>query len=121
MLSGLGNPPRDLVLCSKGIERGSLKLMTEVLAETIQGGSLKSKKGVNLPNTRVSLPCLTPKDLADLEVALDENVDWIGLSFVRSAQDIHELRRILDARKHHAGIIAKIEKPEAVADVLSMA
>ena len=89
----------------------------EVLAETIQGGSLKSKKGVNLPNTRVSLPCLTPKDLADLEVALDENVDWIGLSFVRSAEDIHELRRILDARKHHAGIIAKIEKPEAVADI----
>jgi pyruvate kinase len=74
-------------------------------------------KGVNLPNTRVSLPCLTEKDLADLDVALEENVDWIGLSFVRNATDIHELRAILNARKHHAGIIAKIEKPEAVSDI----
>jgi pyruvate kinase len=97
------------VLSTNGID--------EVVAETIQGGPLKSKKGVNLPNTRVSLPCLTEKDLADLDVALEENVDWIGLSFVRNAQDIHELRAILNARKHHAGIIAKIEKPEAVADI----
>lgn len=89
----------------------------EVVAETIQGGPLKSKKGVNLPNTRVSLPCLTEKDLADLDVALEENVDWIGLSFVRNAADIHELRAILNERGHHAGIIAKIEKPEAVADI----
>ena len=89
----------------------------EVVAQTIQGGPLKSKKGVNLPNTRVSLPCLTEKDLADLDVALEENVDWIGLSFVRNAQDIHELRAILNERGHHAGIIAKIEKPEAVADI----
>ncbi|MEY3928003.1 MAG: hypothetical protein RJA97_1010 [Bacteroidota bacterium] len=89
----------------------------EVVAETIQGGPLKSKKGVNLPNTRVSLPCLTEKDLADLDVALEENVDWVGLSFVRNAADIHELRAILNERGHHAGIIAKIEKPEAVADI----
>ena len=60
----------------------------EVVTEVVQGGPLKSKKGVNLPNTRVSLPCLTEKDLADLDVAMDENVDWIGLSFVRNAQDI---------------------------------
>jgi len=89
----------------------------EVIAETIQGGPLKSKKGVNLPNTRVSLPCLTEKDLADLDVALEENVDWVGLSFVRNAADIHELRAILNERGHHAGIIAKIEKPEAVSDI----
>ena len=89
----------------------------EVVTEVVQGGPLKSKKGVNLPNTRVSLPCLTEKDLADLEVAMDEGVDWIGLSFVRNAQDIKELRAILNKNKNNAGIIAKIEKPEAVSDI----
>ena len=89
----------------------------EVITEVVQGGPLKSKKGVNLPNTRVSLPCLTEKDLADLDVAMDENVDWIGLSFVRNAQDIKELRTILDKNGSNAGIIAKIEKPEAVSDI----
>jgi len=89
----------------------------EVVTEVVQGGPLKSNKGVNLPNTRVSLPCLTEKDLADLDVAMDENVDWIGLSFVRNAQDIKELRTILDKNGSNAGIIAKIEKPEAVSDI----
>lgn len=89
----------------------------EVVTEVVQGGLLKSKKGVNLPNTRVSLPCLTEKDLADLDVAMDENVDWIGLSFVRNAHDIKELRTILDKNGSNAGIIAKIEKPEAVSDI----
>ena len=89
----------------------------EVVTEVVQGGPLKSKKGVNLPNTRVSLPCLTEKDLADLDVAMDENVDWIGLSFVRNAQDIKELRTILDKNGSNAGIIAEIEKPEAVSDI----
>ena len=88
----------------------------EVVAEVIQGGPLKSKKGVNLPNTHVSLPCLTEKDIVDLHVALDENVEWIGLSFVRNAEDIRELRKIIDGRKSNAGIVAKMEKPEAVAD-----
>jgi len=89
----------------------------EVVTEVVQGGPLKSKKGVNLPNTRVSLPCLTEKDLADLDVAMEENVDWIGLSFVRNAQDIKELRTILVKNGSNAGIIAKIEKPEAVSDI----
>ncbi|MBL6627550.1 MAG: pyruvate kinase [Cryomorphaceae bacterium] len=89
----------------------------EVVTEVVQGGPLKSKKGVNLPNTRVSLPCLTEKDLADLDVAMDESVDWIGLSFVRNVQDIKELRTILDKNGSNAGIIAKIEKPEAVSDI----
>ncbi len=89
----------------------------EVVTEVVQGGPLKSKKGVNLPNTRVSLPCLTEKDLADLEVAMEEGVDWIGLSFVRNAQDVKELRTILNKNKNNAGIIAKIEKPEAVSDI----
>ena len=89
----------------------------EVVAEVIQGGPLKSKKGVNLPNTRISLPCLTEKDLADLEVAVQERIEWIGLSFVRSAQDVYELRRLLDDYGSHSKIISKIEKPEAVVDI----
>ena len=89
----------------------------EVVAKVIQGGPLKSKKGVNLPNTRVSLPCLTEKDLEDLAVALDEGVDWIGLSFVRRAEDVVELRKMINRAKSHAGIISKIEKPEAVSDI----
>ena len=89
----------------------------EVLAEVIQGGPLKSKKGVNLPNTKISLPCLTEKDLADLEVAVQERIEWIGLSFVRNAQDVYELRRLLDEYGSHSKIISKIEKPEAVVDI----
>lgn len=89
----------------------------EVLTRVIQGGELKSRKGVNLPNTKVSLPCLTEKDLEDLQVALEEEVEWIGLSFVRSAEDILDLRRRIDDQGAFAKIIAKIEKPEAVADI----
>lgn len=89
----------------------------EVVAEVVQGGPLKSKKGVNLPNTKISLPCLTEKDLADLKVALEENVEWIGLSFVRNAEDVAELRGLIQKSKKTAFIISKIEKPEAVMDI----
>jgi len=89
----------------------------EVVGEVVQGGPLKSKKGVNLPNTRISLPCLTEKDLADLEVALEMEVEWIGLSFVRNAQDVYELRQRIEAKGSNSRIIAKIEKPEAVVDI----
>ena len=88
-----------------------------VTATVIQGGALSSNKGVNLPNTQVSLPCLTDKDLVDLAVALELEVDWIGLSFVRSAKDIEQLRLLINAANSHAGIVSKIEKPEAVADI----
>lgn len=88
-----------------------------VKTTVVQGGPLKSKKGVNLPNTKVSLPCLTEKDLADLKVALAHEVEWIGLSFVRDAEDVIELRRIIDENKAPSKIIAKIEKPEAVVDI----
>ncbi len=64
----------------------------EVVATVVHGGILSSKKGVNLPNTQISLPCLTKKDLQDLKFALDHGVEWIGLSFVRRASDIQELR-----------------------------
>jgi pyruvate kinase len=74
-------------------------------------------KGVNLPNTKISLPSLTPKDREDLEFALQQNVDWIGLSFVRSARDIIELKHLISTAHGKAKVIAKIEKPEAVADI----
>ncbi len=89
----------------------------EVKAIVVHGGILKSRKGVNLPNTKISLPCLTEKDLKDLDFVLKHNVDWIGLSFVRSARDIIELRHIIKKNEHHARIVAKIEKPEAIADI----
>jgi pyruvate kinase len=89
----------------------------EVKTKVVQGGPLKSKKGVNLPNTNVSLPCLTEKDLADLEVALEEKVDWIGLSFVRQAEDVEELKRLIAEKESQALVVAKIEKPAAVADI----
>ncbi|MGB1031888.1 MAG: pyruvate kinase, partial [Flavobacteriales bacterium] len=86
----------------------------EVVCKIIHGGILSSKKGINLPNTNISLPCLTEKDLIDLDFALEQDVDWIGLSFVRTAQDIKELKDIIESRKKHALVIAKIEKPEAL-------
>jgi pyruvate kinase len=89
----------------------------EVEAVVIQGGSLYSRKGVNLPNTKISLPCLTEKDLADLDFALKNKIPWIGLSFVRTAADIREMRAIIDAADSKSKIVAKIEKPEAVADI----
>jgi pyruvate kinase len=88
-----------------------------VKAEVIQGGHLKSKKGVNLPNTKISLPCLTPKDLADLEVALEEKVEWIGLSFVRNSADVQQLKDLIAKSDSPAKVVSKIEKPEAVLDI----
>ena len=89
----------------------------EFTAKVIHGGILSSKKGVNFPNTRISMPSLTPKDLEDLEFALTQDVDWIGLSFVRSARDIIELKHIIASKKAKAKVIAKIEKPEAIDDI----
>ena len=78
---------------------------------------LKPRKGINLPSTAISLPCITPKDASDLDFALEQDVDWIGLSFVRNAADIHELRGLIQKAGKHARIIAKIEKPEALEDL----
>lgn len=80
----------------------------------VQGGLLSSKKGVNFPNTRISLPSLTEKDILDLHFALEHQVDWIGLSFVRSARDIIELKHHIAEQNGKAKVIAKIEKPEAL-------
>jgi pyruvate kinase len=81
------------------------------------GGTLHSRKGLNLPSTAISLPSLTDKDRADLDFALGLGVDWIGLSFVRSAADVVDLRERIQRAGSHARIVAKIEKPEAVEDL----
>jgi pyruvate kinase len=89
----------------------------EVVATVIHGGKLSSKKGVNLPNTNVSLPCLTKKDLEDLKFALEHEVEWIGLSFVRRASDILELKGIIAKHNKNSRVVAKIEKPEAIEEI----
>lgn len=81
------------------------------------GGILSSKKGINLPDTKISLPALTEKDLADLEFIIEQKCDWVALSFVRSVKDIVILRSKLDERKSKTKIIAKIEKPEALNNI----
>jgi pyruvate kinase len=88
-----------------------------VKTRVLTSGPLSSKKGVNLPHTRVSLPSLTEKDKADAQFALDQQVDWLALSFVRKKQDISDLRKLVNEHPHDARIIAKIEKPEALEEI----
>jgi pyruvate kinase len=106
------------------IDDGKIKLrVTEtnrkdtVNTVVVNGGILSSKKGVNLPNTKVSLPSLTEKDKQDLEFALEHNVDWVALSFVRTATDIVEIKDFIKKRHKHALVVAKIEKPEAIVEM----
>jgi len=112
--------PGEMILVDDG------KLMFEViesngkdrvLTKVIAGGPLSTKKGVNLPDTKISAPSLTEKDLKDLQFAMDQKVDWLALSFVRREKDIVDLRKIVDAHPNNAGIIAKIEKPEALKEI----
>jgi len=88
-----------------------------VRAKVIYGGPLSSNKGVNLPNTNVSLPCLTAEDISNAVFALDQGVDWIALSFVRKASDILALKELIRKSKGDASVIAKIEKPEALLEI----
>ena len=113
--------PGERVLLDDGkliFEIVSTDKKSKVEAKVIQGGSLKSKKGVNLPNTALSLPALTSKDIIDAEFAIKQNVDWIALSFVRNSNDILDLKKLID---QHADfkipIIAKIEKPEGIENI----
>ena len=107
----------ELILLDDG------KIMLEVIktdgkkritCKVIQGGKLSSNKGVNFPNTKISMPSLTEKDEQDLSFALDQDVDWIGLSFVRSARDMIDLKHRISSVGAKAKVIAKIEKPEAL-------
>ncbi|MBB6110392.1 pyruvate kinase [Mucilaginibacter lappiensis] len=88
-----------------------------VICEVVHGGILTSRKGVNLPNTKVSIPSLTEEDLINLQFALKYDVEWIGLSFVRTGQDIIELKHIIAQSGKAAKVIAKVEKPEAIDNI----
>jgi pyruvate kinase len=91
---------------------------SEVKARVVQGGPLRSKKGVNLPNTNISQPALTEKDIEDALFAIEQEVDWIALSFVRHAEDLMELENLIkENSSYKIPIIAKIEKPEAVENI----
>ncbi len=110
----------DLILVDDG--KISLEVMETNGKDTVRtrvltGGPLSSRKGVNLPSTKVSMPSLTEKDITDAHFALEQGVDWIALSFVRQAQDIKDLRNLIESTNHHAYVIAKIEKPEALDEI----
>lgn len=89
----------------------------QVICEVVHGGLLTSRKGVNLPSTKVSIPSLTEDDRKNLDFILEQDVEWIALSFVRKASDIEELKDIIKQRGKTARVIAKIEKPEAIDNI----
>lgn len=90
----------------------------KVTAKVLQGGPFKSKKGVNLPNTKISLPALTQKDVDDAIFAIGQKVDWIALSFVRNSDDLVDLQGLIEKHSDHKiPIISKIEKPEALENI----
>lgn len=92
----------------------SIESNGDVKVEVTSGGILSSKKGINLPDTKISLPALTEKDLEDLSFIIEQQLDWVALSFVRSAKDIHQIKKIIREKNSKIKVIAKIEKPEAI-------
>ena len=113
--------PGEKILLDDGkliFEVVSSNKKSEVKAKVLQGGPLKSKKGVNLPNTNISQPALTEKDIQDAIFAIGLEVDWIALSFVRHSEDLIELQELIKKHSEYKiPIIAKIEKPEAVSNI----
>ncbi|HEU5036043.1 MAG TPA: pyruvate kinase [Nocardioides sp.] len=90
---------------------------TDVVTEVLVGGKVSNHKGINLPGVAVSVPALSDKDEADLRFALRLSVDFIALSFVRDAKDVEDVRRVMDEVGVHVPVIAKIEKPQAIANL----
>ncbi len=112
--------PGNLIMIDDGkLEVRVSKILPNNNVEVVVviGGVLSSKKGLNLPDTKISLPALTEKDLNDLDFIIGQDVDWIALSFVREVKDITGLKEILKERNSKAKVIAKIEKPEAVINI----
>ncbi|MFZ9046008.1 MAG: pyruvate kinase [Cyclobacteriaceae bacterium] len=109
----------DMIL----IDDGNLELKVngvsgnDVSTTVVHGGTLKSRKGINLPNTNVSAPSLTPKDQEDLEFGLQFDLEWVALSFVRKASDIVDLKAKITAAGKNTKVVAKIEKPEAIDNI----
>ncbi|OOG63137.1 pyruvate kinase [Flavobacterium sp. A45] len=110
--------PGERILLDDGkliFEIVSTDKKTEVVARVVQGGELKSKKGVNLPNTKISLPAMTEKDIADAIFAIEMKLDWIALSFVKTPRDLQDLQELIAKHSEYKiPIIAKIEMPEAL-------
>ena len=113
--------PGERVLLDDGklvLEVVSTDLVKEVKLKVIHGGILSSRKGVNLPDSKLTVPSMTPKDREDLDFLLTQpTINWIALSFVRKAEDVKELSDILETAGHPAKTIAKIEKPEAIRNI----
>ncbi len=110
----------DLVLADDG--KVSLTVIEtnredRVELEVVNGDFIGSKKGVNLPYTTISMPCLTEKDLKDLEFGIKQNVDWVALSFVRSAEDVRDLKRRIKESGSDIKVMSKVEKPEALKNI----
>ncbi len=120
------NFPKDVAVGEKILVNDG-KLLFEVMetngvdlvkTKVLRGGELSSKKGVNLPNTKISLPALTEKDIKDAKFAIEQEVDWIALSFVRSKEDLDDINGLIEKySEHKIPVIAKIEKPEAVKNI----
>ena len=113
--------PGEIILLDDGkliFEIVETDKKTEVLAKVVQGGELKSKKGVNLPNTKISLPAMTEKDIADAIFAIEQQVDWIALSFVKTPRDLQDLQELIAQHSvYKIPIVAKIEMPEALENI----
>lgn len=109
----------DMILIDDGKIELKVKEVRDidVICTVVYGGSLKSRKGINLPQTRVTAPSLTEKDMEDLEFGLKNKVDWVALSFVRKATDIEILKDIINRHKLTTRVVAKIEKPEALENI----
>ncbi len=119
------NFPKDVKIKDKvllddgkiGLEVLKTNKKDTVLLKVVFGGILYQRKGVNLPNTTLTLPSLTKKDLEDLNFILTQKIEWIGLSFVRKAKDVKDLRKVINSRTSLHKVIAKIEKPEAIRNI----
>lgn len=112
--------PGNIIMIDDGkleVKVTQIKPNNDVQVQVQMGGILSSKKGLNLPDTNISLPALTEKDLIDLDFIMGQNVDWIALSFVRKVEDIVGLKKILQKNNSKSKVIAKIEKPQAVVNI----
>jgi pyruvate kinase len=118
--------PGDRILFDDGLLELQVEKIigNEVHCLVLVGGELKNRKGMNLPGVAVSAPALTAKDLVDLEFCIEQDLDYLALSFVRTAADVVQLKELLSQRQASIQIVAKIEKPEAVeafAEILEVA
>ncbi|ULQ53769.1 pyruvate kinase [Flavihumibacter fluvii] len=99
------------------VEVVEITASNDVKVKVTLGGNLSSKKGINLPDTKISLPALTEKDLVDLDFIIEQKLDWVALSFVKRVEDLLELRGILNKHKSKTKVISKIEMPEAITNL----